>query len=168
MLRLVINKLGKRNALAKFRYFSDAMPTDLPGLSPTQLRKIEVIDRHLRNQHLIVEDSLSATERDQVRRRRIIYRSKQRGWLEVDILLGSWAVQNVPTLTTEELDEYELLLECETVDIFSYISKNTGEVPSFLENSKILKKIQSYAVGITSDMSTPDSYASIKRRSNLT
>jgi hypothetical protein len=27
----------------------------------------------------------------------------QRGWLEVDILLGSWAIQNVPKLTEAEL-----------------------------------------------------------------
>jgi succinate dehydrogenase assembly factor 2 len=35
----------------------------------------------------------------QVRRKRLIYRSKQRGWLEVDLLMGTWAVEHVPKLS---------------------------------------------------------------------
>ena len=41
--------------------------------------------------------SLSPAERaggvdaEAVRRKRLVYRSKQRGWLEVDLLLGTWA-----------------------------------------------------------------------------
>ena len=41
--------------------------------------------------------SLSSAERaggvdaEAVRRKRLVYRSKQRGWLEVDLLLGTWA-----------------------------------------------------------------------------
>ena len=42
-------------------------------------------------------DPLDAT------RRKLLYRSKQRGWLEVDLILGKWATEFVPTLTAEEL-----------------------------------------------------------------
>ena len=35
--------------------------------------------------------------------RRLVYRSRQRGWLEVDLILGKWATEFVPTLTAEEL-----------------------------------------------------------------
>ena len=74
----------------------------------------------------------------------------------------------MPTLTVEELDDYERLLNEETVDIFHYISKQTDQVPPYLKDSKVLKRIQLYAVGITNEMSTPTSYASSKRKSNLT
>ena len=52
----------------------------------------------------------------------MIYRSKQRGWLEADILLGSWAVLHVPSLSIKELDEYEIILNEETIDVFNYVT----------------------------------------------
>ncbi len=42
--------------------------------------------------------------------------------LEVDLLMGSFAVKYVPTMTLEEMQAFERILTCETVDIFQYIS----------------------------------------------
>lgn len=42
--------------------------------------------------------------------------------LEVDLLMGSFAVKAVPSLSLEQLREYERILSCETVDLFSYVS----------------------------------------------
>ena len=53
-----------------------------------------------------------------IRRKRLIYRSKQRGWLEVDILLGTWANLYVNTLNINELYEYETFVNYETIDIY--------------------------------------------------
>ena len=36
-------------------------------------------------------------------RRKLLYRSKQRGWLEMDIMLGNWAAANLPRLQEAEL-----------------------------------------------------------------
>ena len=44
-----------------------------------------------------VLDPLDAT------RRKLLYRSKQRGWLEMDIMLGNWAAANLPRLQEAEL-----------------------------------------------------------------
>lgn len=141
---------------------------NLQGLSEEQLKLIEERDTSLRTRHAQIEAVMSPEDQDLVRRKRIIYRSKQRGLLEVDILLGSWAVDNVPKLTVAELDEYEGLLNLETQDIFNLISKMPSEIPAFLKDSVILKRVQVYAAAITSDLSTPDSYAVSKRRTNLT
>lgn len=64
-------------------------------------------------------------------RKRLLHRSRQRGMLEVDLLLGKWASENVilenggnmqiNRLTRDELDQYEALLNSETVDIFGWI-----------------------------------------------
>ena len=48
------------------------------------------------------------------RQKRLIYRSKQRGWLEVDLLLGTWASQNVKKLNEQELDQFEAFVNMET------------------------------------------------------
>jgi succinate dehydrogenase flavin-adding protein (antitoxin of CptAB toxin-antitoxin module) len=121
-------------------------------------------DQQLRKQHeslTLKDDSMH----DEVRRRRMIYRSKQRGWLEVDLLLGSWAEKFVPKLSAKELDEYDLILREETIDIFNYIS-GKDPLPVHLQNLKVLKDIQAYA--ISSKVIDPESYAKLKKENRLT
>ena len=132
----------------------------LPGLSQEQLRKIAECDFRLREKHVNNE-----AESDEVRRKRIIYRSKQRGWLEADLLMGSWASMNVPTLTERELDEYEVLLKEETIDIYNYISAK-DPLPPHLQNLSVMKKLQSYA--LERGMSDPERYHKVKKDTNLT
>lgn len=137
----------------------------LPGLSATQIAKIARCDEELRNQHLVIEGNLDDKERDLVRRKRMIYRSKQRGWLEADLLMGSWAVKNVPTLTAEELDQYELLLKEETIDIYNYVSGKDA-LPAHLKDLPVMKKLQGYA--LEQNMQGPAAYENIKKETNLT
>ena len=143
----------------------DTNMKDLPGLNREQLMKIRDADHFYRSKHLDIEADMDVKTRDSVRRKRMIYRSKQRGWLEADLLLGSWAVKNVPTLTDDELDQYELLLKEETIDIYNYVSgKDT--LPPHLANLPVMKKVMQYA--LQRDMMGPDSYAKMKRETNLT
>lgn len=108
---------------------------------------------------------MDESTRDAVRRKRMIYRSKQRGWLEADLLMGSWAVTHIPSLTPQELDEYELLLKEETIDIYNYIS-GKDELPPHLANLEVMKKLQGYA--LLGNMASPEGYEQVKRGTNLT
>ena len=102
---------------------------------------------------------------DAVRRKRLIYRSKQRGWLEVDLLLGSWAAENVATLTKEDCDAYEHILNCETIDIFNFIT-GKDPVPPRLD-TPVMKRLQDYCA--SAPLGTdPDAYAAAKTDANLT
>mmetsp|Transcript_10570 Transcript_10570/g.16024 ORF Transcript_10570/g.16024 Transcript_10570/m.16024 type:complete len:170 (+) Transcript_10570:74-583(+) len=139
--------------------------SNLPNLTQEQLTKIGEIDEKLRNRHTILESQLEPEVSDQVRRKRMIYRSKQRGWLEADLLMGSWAVEHVPKLSKEQLDEYEMLLQEETIDIYNYISKK-DPLPPHLENLSVIKDIQNYA--LTKNMASPEGYENVKRKTNLT
>lgn len=51
---------------------------------------------------------------------------------QVDLLLGTWAEQNVPSLTLEEMNSYEDILNLETVDIFNFIAGN-AKPPAFVD-----------------------------------
>lgn len=95
----------------------------------------------------------------------MIYRSKQRGWLEVDLLLGSWAVENVPNLSEVELDEYEILLKEETIDVYNYVS-GKDPLPPHLQGLSVMEKLKIFAFQRT--MTTPEDYEVTKRRANLT
>jgi succinate dehydrogenase flavin-adding protein (antitoxin of CptAB toxin-antitoxin module) len=140
-------------------------PPVLRDLSAEQITKIQETNEQLRNRHVQLEATLDSTEKDFARRKRMIYRSKQRGWLEADILMGSWAVQNVPNLTAQQLDEYETILNEETIDIFNYIT-GKDELPPRLQNLALMKDLQAYA--LKSNVFDPERYAEIKKTNNLT
>lgn len=63
--------------------------------------------------------------RRQQRLNRLLYHSKQRGWLELDIILGKWAEKNLEQLSPERLDDFEELLGIENPDMFKYL---TGQI----------------------------------------
>ena len=67
-------------------------------------------DEELRNDHHKLKNNFpahsmppgkSTIDDDETNRKRLIYRSKQRGWLEVDLLLGSFATKHVPEFTSQ-------------------------------------------------------------------
>ncbi|DAZ94015.1 TPA: hypothetical protein N0F65_001626, partial [Lagenidium giganteum] len=107
-------------------------------------RSEQIRREHFGYKHEFPEESQGehTVDAEEANRKRIIYRSKQRGWLEVDLLLGSWASQNVMELTAEEVKQYEDILNQETIDIFNYIS-GKDPVPEHL-NTPIMKRLQEY------------------------
>ena len=99
-------------------------------------------------------------DKDQTNRKRLIYRSKQRGWLEVDLLLGTFATRFVPSRTQEELDEYELILNQETLDIFNFIIER-DPLPEELD-TPVMQTLRDFAASnpIGKD---PDGYIQAKK-----
>ncbi len=60
------------------------------------------------------------------RRKRILFRSQHRGMVETDFFLGRFAVRYLPSLSDDQLDRLEALLEEGDNDLFNWIS---GKVP---------------------------------------
>ncbi len=60
------------------------------------------------------------------RRARLLYRARQRGWLELDLLVGAWAARALPTLPPAGLDDLEALLAEENPELFKWL---TGQLP---------------------------------------
>ena len=56
----------------------------------------------------------------------MLYHSKQRGWLELDLILGTFAEQNLAKLNERDVLDYEKILEEESPDLFKWLS---GQVP---------------------------------------
>ena len=172
MNRLVLAQRCRRQATQIVRFFRESASVCtqneaplLPGLSPAQIRKVGDMDKYLRERHMQIEANMKdPKERDAARRKRIIYRSKQRGWLEADLLLGSWAKENVPSLNEKELEEIELILKEETIDVYNYVSKK-DPLPEHLQSVGVMKQLQEYALKRT--MATPEGYRLTKEKNNL-
>lgn len=118
----------------------------------------------MRSDYETIKPKLGDADFDEVRRKRIIYRSKQRGWLEVDVLLGSWAAAHVKNLSHAEMDDYEKILSEETIDIFNFVS-GKEPLPDRLQGSAIMKQLQEYA--FKSGVTDPQRYAEVKTKANL-
>jgi antitoxin CptB len=66
------------------------------------------------------------TDLDDVRRKRLRFRSWHRGTREMDLLLGSFAERHLAELSAQQLTDYEALLEVGDPDLYSWIA---GDAP---------------------------------------
>ena len=64
----------------------------------------------------------------------MLYRAKQRGFLELDLLVGQWAERHVPTMGRDRLDAFQQVLEQENPDMFKWITGQAPAPPHMLQN----------------------------------
>ncbi len=76
------------------------------------------------------------------RRRKILFRSWHRGMREMDLIMGKFADKEIGALSTEELDDFELLIEVPDRDLFSWIV-NGNEVPSNYD-TPVFRKLREF------------------------
>ena len=134
------HKLQSGSYLQAVRFYRGDSPEQTQRLSEKEreLTKISLVkDLEIKKRHFQLPDD------EDVRRKRLIYRSKQRGWMEVDVLLGTWASQNVPSLSVAELDEFEEFVNEETIDIYNMITLKT-DIPEKFDNNEVVKRIQNW------------------------
>ena len=104
-----------------------------------------------------------------IRQKRLIYRSKQRGWLEVDLLLGTWASENVPKMEEgDELDQFEDFVNMETIDIYNIITLRI-DVPDELkrDGNGVVERIQEWARSHPLGRADPEAYKAAKAEHKL-
>jgi len=131
----------------------------------TSLPDLNKIPKHSFGPNDVVSEDMALD----VRRKRLIYRSKQRGWLEVDLLLGTWASQNVPKLNAKELDEFEAFVNAETIDIYNIITLRL-DVPEEWKTSSgagIVERIQEWARKNPLGKACPEKYKQMKTDAKL-
>jgi succinate dehydrogenase assembly factor 2 len=109
-----------------------------------------------------------------VRKKRLIHRCLQRGWLEVDLLLGTWARQNVMSLSTEELNEFEDFVNSETIDIFNIMTLRVDALPEKWKttatggsNTGIVERIQDWVKSNPLGKADPEKYKQVKESAKL-
>lgn len=53
---------------------------------------------------------------------RLLYRSRQRGFLEMDLLVGIWAEKQIPQMGEDNLRQFELILDQENPDLYKWLT----------------------------------------------
>jgi len=75
--------------------------------------------------------------------KRLSYRSKQRGYLELDLIVGSWAEQQLPKMTTKELDEFAVVLDQENPDLFPWLT-GQDEAPAHMNDNSVFQQLRAH------------------------
>lgn len=81
------------------------------------------------------------------KRARLVYQSRKRGILETDLLLSRFAAKYLSSMTPEELEEYDALLDELDWDIYYWATRNYAitPLPERFKDSKLLAKLQDFS-----------------------
>lgn len=60
------------------------------------------------------------SENIEIRRKRLLFRSKHRGTKEMDILIGGYYEENMESFSSEELTEFEAVLEYPDDNLYAW------------------------------------------------
>ena len=82
-----------------------------------------------------------------IRIKRLLYRSNNRGCKETDILMGGFASGYIEEFSQIELDEYELILDESDSDIFNWIAGKVP-VPDRLKTNSVLGRLLNFKLNI--------------------
>lgn len=76
----------------------------------------------------------------EIRLRRVRYRSWHRGCKETDVILGRFADERLETLSNDDLDIYEKLLDEQDVDIWNWlVGKEAAKDAAYVPLLELLK-----------------------------
>ncbi|EPS59121.1 hypothetical protein M569_15690 [Genlisea aurea] len=99
-------------------------------------------------------DDIDLSDEETKRRlfNRLLYRSKQRGYLELDLILGKWVEDNIHSMDESGIKSLARVLDLENPDLWAWLSgqDTPPEVvstnPVFLAvREKVSKNLDSYA-----------------------
>lgn len=65
------------------------------------------------------------------RRKRLLFRAQRRGFKEVDLIFGTFAVAELDGLDVVELDQFEALLEAPDQEVYAWLRGHSDAPPDF-------------------------------------
>lgn len=68
----------------------------------------------------------------------MLYHSKMRGWLELDLIMGTFAERYLATLPEQDLADYAKILDEENPDLFKWVSGQDA-VPDHLKELGVVQ-----------------------------
>jgi succinate dehydrogenase flavin-adding protein (antitoxin of CptAB toxin-antitoxin module) len=123
------------------------------------------LDSAIRANHTALPPAAAGISALSARRKRLIYRAKQRGWLEVDLLLGTFAHREVPGMSEAEMDEFEQLVNLETIDIYNILTLRAK--PDAVDNGVVRRVVEWVETNPLGTASAED-YRKVKAEAGLT
>mmetsp|Transcript_11285 Transcript_11285/g.25916 ORF Transcript_11285/g.25916 Transcript_11285/m.25916 type:complete len:158 (+) Transcript_11285:82-555(+) len=77
------------------------------------------------------------------RRKQLTWRAKSRGWLELDVLMGTFTEKNIKNFDHAQMDLLEEVLELENPDLFKWFTGQAA-VPDEIKENEIMQLMLEY------------------------
>ncbi|KAL7618076.1 hypothetical protein Lser_V15G01187 [Lactuca serriola] len=100
---------------------------------------------------------LSNEESRRILTNRLLYRSKQRGFLELDLVLGSWVENHIGSLDEKGIKSLITVLDLENPDLWKWLT-GQEQPPEAIETNPVFNEVRSKV------MNNLESYASKQTR----
>jgi len=82
------------------------------------------------------------TSPTEIRRKRLLFRSRNRGMKETDLLLGSFAERHLAALSDAQLGRYETLLEQDDDVLYDWVTGRAAPPPEW--DSDVLRLLLAF------------------------
>ncbi|MCI5046193.1 MAG: succinate dehydrogenase assembly factor 2 [Aquisalinus sp.] len=76
------------------------------------------------------------------RRKKLLYRAMHRGFKEADIVLGTFAKENLQVMSEQDLDQFEWLLEVPDRELYSWIIGEILNPPNY--DCEMLERLKAF------------------------
>lgn len=71
--------------------------------------------------------------------KKLLYRSKNRGWKETSLILGRYAEKYLANMSKDDLDIYVTILEQSDIDLYDWLTNKN--LPPVHLNSKVMQDL---------------------------
>merc|ERR1712226_1013784 len=78
------------------------------------------------------------------RRKMLLWRARSRGWLELDVLMGTFTAKHVHSFDDAKLDLLDEVLEMENPDLFKWFTGQAKVPDEVLQENEVLKLLVEY------------------------
>ncbi|KZV84187.1 DUF339-domain-containing protein [Exidia glandulosa HHB12029] len=143
LLRVKLHYPKSSPAPALRRYNHQTAPQD-PFPLPLSSQLSHVVDAPEEFEGMPPRPAPRPDEPTETLRARLTYQSRKRGTLECDLLLSTFADENLRSMTDAELREYDQLLDEPEWHIY-YWAIEKRELPERWVDSPVLKRLQKHA-----------------------
>merc|ERR1712151_1269189 len=78
------------------------------------------------------------------RRKRLLWRARCRGWLELDVLMGKFCDKHIWEFEDDKLDLLEEVLELENPDLFKWFTGQAAIPAEILDTNEVMAMLADY------------------------
>lgn len=143
MLVKLLRRAAFKQFVCKARY-----TTVYPKPLPAELRRMEEQSERRFRENVVVEPIKRFNESLATKRARLLYQSRKRGILEMDLLCSTFAKLWLSKMSSEELDQYDKFLDEPDWDLYYWIIKSPEAprpCPEQWENSTFMARLRDIA-----------------------
>ncbi|PIA44240.1 hypothetical protein AQUCO_01700088v1 [Aquilegia coerulea] len=154
MLRRAI--IGARQTMNIMRMTSPSVASNLVR-SEAPYRTLGVMPRFLSTSQSFSID-LSNEENKRQTLNRLLYRSRQRGYLELDLVLGNWVEEHISSMDESRIKALVDVLDVENPDLWKWLT-GQEQPPENLNSNPVFSAVRDKVMGNLNTHASPETRA---------